>query len=76
MVWTQAEVKQSGVYWLTILINILTVLQYLPPRLFTDEKCFRSVGDCKRTIRLQQVTPSGFGADHQTLVCPSELRVR
>lgn len=32
MVWTQAEVKQSGVYWLTILINILTVLQYLPPR--------------------------------------------
>lgn len=22
MVWTQAEVKQSGVYWLTILINI------------------------------------------------------
>lgn len=32
MVWTQAEVKQSGVYWLTILLNILTFLQDLPPR--------------------------------------------
>lgn len=40
MVWTQAEVKQSGVYWLTILINIFNSFARLTSSIIYGWKMF------------------------------------